>query len=336
MDIAVDRLGIAVLARNTGAATDLCHVAGLRAAVAGRSQRYTPITVDPTDRAAVAEALGLVHPAGVLVCASTQSPWEPADHRSAWSEVLRRGGTALALPFQAQTALAVARAVRAACPDAFVVNACLPDAVNPLLHALGAPVLSGVGNVGILAAALQRALDLPDQQRLHVFAHHLHLREPAGERDEAEVWLDGAPVDGVRDLLAAQRGADRRGTNDLTGLLAARLLADLATGAERDTHVPGVAGLPGGYPVRVSGGSLALRLPAGVDADRAVDANRRWAAREGVSVENGQVLFGPPVSEALAPVLPNLAHGFAVGELDDVTAEMRRMRERLRRLPVTE
>jgi hypothetical protein len=326
---------VVVLARNAAAAADLCHVAQVRAVVTGRALRCTPAVVDPGDGAAVAAALGAFRPDAVLVCASAQSPWEPLDRPSAWTRALRRAGAGLALPLQAQIALVVARAARAACPGAFVVNACLPDTVNPLLDALGAPVLTGVGNVGTLAAAVQHALGLPGEGRLHVFAHHLHLQEPAAPGDEAEVRLDGAPLGGVRDLLAAQRRADRRGMNDVTGLLAARLVADLCTGATRDTHLPGVGGRPGGYPVRISGGSLALRLPAGLDEARAVRANRRWAAREGAWVDEGYVRFGSPVTETLAPLLPEHAKGFAVDEFDDVTAAMHTMRDRLRSQPAT-
>ncbi|WP_432836696.1 potassium transporter TrkA [Dactylosporangium sp. CA-092794] len=321
---------VAVLARDRPAVTDLCHVAQLRAAAAGRSLRFVPVVTDPTDPAALVAVFAVFGPHGVLVCASTQSPWEPMDRPSAWTELLRAGGLVTALPLQAQIALATVRAVARTRPDAFVVNACLPDLVNPLLALAGAPVLTGAGNIGILATALQAALGLPDEGRLHVLAHHLHLRGPADPEDEALAWLDDLPVDGVADLLSAQRGADRRGTNDLTGALCARLLADLATGAARDTHLPGVGGRPGGYPVRIDGGSVTLRLPAGLDAAAAERANRAWSAREGVSFEPERVRFSAPVSTALAPVLPRYAEGFAAGDLDDVITALHAVRQRLR------
>jgi hypothetical protein len=318
---------VLVLARNGAAAADLAHVTQLRAAAAGRALRCSAAALDPTDPAALAAALAGFDPAGVLVCASTQSPWEPADRPSAWTDLLRRGGLAVALPFQAQIAAAVAAAVRQACPAAFVVNACLPDAVNPLLALLGTPVLTGTGNIGMLATALQDALGLPDERRLHVVAHHYHLRAPADPADEARAWLDGEPVPGVGAHLAAQRGADRRGMNDLTGALTARLLADLATGATRDTHLPGVAGRPGGYPVRVAAGAITLRTP---DEAGAIARNRAWSVREGISFETERVRFAPPVSAALAPVAPELAEGFAAADYPEVLAMLHTVRDRLR------
>lgn len=335
MEIPTD-LTVVLLARDGAAAARVCHIAGVRAALSGSPVRFTAVPVDATDPAAVGAALAAAAPDGVLVCASTQSPWERMDRPSAWTELLSRAGFGLTLPFQAEVALAVGAAMRRACPAAFLANACFPDAVNPLLTATGVPVATGVGNVGILAAALQAALGLPDQRRLHVVGHHLQLHPPREPGDEALAWLDGAPLDDVTGLLAAHRAAgDGRGNNDITGLLTARTMLALLTGATEDTHLPGVAGLPGGYPVRITAGEVALRLPPGVELDQVVDANRRWATRDGVLVEDGQVRFGPAVTDALAPLLPGYADGFAAGEVTGVIAAFQALRERLRAQPVT-
>jgi hypothetical protein len=324
---------VAVLARNAEAAAELCHVATVRAALAGRALRFTARTIDPADAMAMAAALAELDPTGVLVGASTQSPWEPGDRPSAWTTAMRRAGLGLTLPFQAEVALAVGRAVQLSCPGAFVVNACFPDGVNALLASVGVPVLTGVGNVGILAAALQASLGLPDQSRLQVLAHHRHLHPPAAPEGEARAWVDDVPVTDVSTRLAVQRQFDRRGMNDVTGVLAAQLLADLLTGATRDGHLPGVAGRPGGYPVRVHGGSVTLRLPTGVDEEAAVRANLRWAEDDGVVVRARRVRFAPSVSEVLAEFLPPYADGFDTDELAEVTGTLHQLRERLRARP---
>jgi hypothetical protein len=328
-----DPLDVVVLARNANASAELCHVARVRAAVGGRPLRFTARTVDPTDATVVAEALGELDPAGVLVGASTQSPWEPVDRPSEWSALVRRAGLALTLPFQAEVALAAGRAVRLASSDAFVVNACFPDAVNPLLAASGVPVLTGVGNVGLLAAALQSSLGLPDQSRLRVLAHHRHLHRPASPAGEARAWVDDVPLVDVSYRLAAQRHSDRRGMNDITGLLAAQLLTDLLSGATRDGHLPGVGGRPGGYPVRVHAGAVTLRLPIGIDEGSAVRANQQWAGDDGVVVQGQRIRFGPSVAEALTGILPEYADGFDLRDLPEVTATLHRLRERLRARP---
>jgi hypothetical protein len=144
----------------------------------------------------------------------------------------------------------------------------------------GIPVTCGVGNVATLAAALQAALGLPDQTRLRLIAHHAHLH--AGDTDEAPAWLDESPIADVSTLLAAQRSVDRAAANRVTGHTAALLLHALLTGADVDTHAPGPNGLPGGYPVRLHGGAVSLRLPNGVSEAEAIAANERAAARDGV------------------------------------------------------
>jgi hypothetical protein len=330
----LDQASVVVLARNARAAAALCHVAEVRAALGRRPLRFTPMLVDPTDATSLADALARATPAVLLVCASTQSPWEPDERPSAWTDLMRRAGLGLTVPFQAQVALAVVHAVGQACPDAMVVNACFPDAVNPLLAAVQAPVLTGVGNVGLIAATLQSALGLPDQSRLRVLAHHLHLHAPADAREEARAWLDGTPVADVAGYLTPQRSGDRRGLNGITGFLAAQLMTDLVTGTDRDTHLPGVAGRPGGYPVRICAGSVSLRLPAGVSEDQAVQANRHWAGLEGARVDDGGVHFGPVITEAVEGLVPAYAQGFDAADLAEVTATFHALRERLRAQPV--
>jgi len=60
---------------------------------------------------------------------------------------------------------------------------------------------------------------------------------------------------------------------------------DCLTGADVATHVPGPNGLPGGYPVRVHGGKVSLRLPSGLSEAEAVARNEQSATRDGVRAD---------------------------------------------------
>jgi hypothetical protein len=321
---------VTVVGRDPARVREVCTVAAMRAAVAGRGARFAGAALaldSPPDAltSGMAELMAQQPLDAVLVAASSQSPWERLTAPSAWTRLVRRAGFGVTLPFQAQVALAVSRA--AAVP---VVNACFPDAVNPLLAELGAAVTAGVGNVGLLAAAAQAALGRPDQEGLALLAHHLHLHAPDHPDQEAVAVLDGQPRADVAQLLAGVRAADRPGLNAVTGALAAQLLVDLASGATRDTHLPGVLGLPGGYPVRVRDGGVELRLPEGWPLERALAAQRDWSRRDGVLVDGARVEFGPAAREALAPWVPELADGFATADLAGVLAELERLRDRLR------
>jgi hypothetical protein len=369
-------LRVVVIGRRLGAAVEVCHVASARAAATGRGAtvRFDPRAAEGgslDDLATLATLVDLADrgdgesPAGVLLCASTQSPWERLAAPSAWTALVERAGFGITVPFQAELALAVgARVPR----DAWLVNACLPDAVNAVLAASGVPVLCGVGNVGLLAAGLQTALGLPDQRRLRVLAHHVHLHEPANAEDEAMAWCDDEPIE-VGALLATQRATSRPELNQVTGLTAALLVSALLSGTELQTSLPGPLGLPGGYPVRLKASEdasedaaadaadaadartdaadartdaatdvettrrLELRLPPGMAVADAVARNQRWALADGAMVDGQRVEFSDLASAELSRLAPELAGGFELADLDAVTRRMHELREQLRRNP---
>ncbi|MEU4721981.1 hypothetical protein AB0G06_20365 [Nonomuraea dietziae] len=298
-----------------------------RAALASSNVTFRPVT-DP-----LPEALANAAPAGVLLAASSQSPWESLSSPSAWTSLLRRGGFGLTLPFQAESAVRAGTALASASPGSWFVNACFPDAVNPVLAACGVPVLCGIGNAGLLAASLQTALGLADQRELQVLAHHVHLYTPSSPEDEAQVWHQGRALADVGTLLAAQRATPRTELNHVTGLTAAIVLGCLLTGGDLDTSLPGPLGLPGGYPVRLAAGRLSLRLPPGLDRAEAIAFNQRSAVQDGVVVEGTRVTFGPAAREELARVAPDLADGFDTADLSSATKAFTQLRDRLRDLP---
>lgn len=326
---------VAVVGRSAGAVGEVCQVAGTQAAVSGGGVRFRPVVADLAHGGAAADVLAATSPRVVVVCASLQSPWERDGRPSAWTDLVRDAGFGVTLPLQAAIALRLGRALaEGAAPGAVLVNGCYPDAVNPLLAAAGVEVACGIGNGSTVAASLQAALGLPDQGRLRVLAHHLHLHRPADPADEAVAWCDGEPVGGVGDLLAGQRSVDRRELNQVAGHAGAAVVVALAAGGELSTSVPGPRGLPGGYPVRVAGGAVALDLPPGVTEDDAVARNQRWAELDGVRVDrDGTVALSATGRAALAPYRTPFADGFAAGDVEAVCEEVVALRSRLRASP---
>jgi Family of unknown function (DUF6002) len=318
---------VIIIGRSHDKARQLCYVANTRAACSGHRQ----VTFEPLTGGIEAAAGRAID--GVLVCASSQSPWERSTAPSAWTALLERAGFGLTLPFQAELALHVGRTLARRHPRPWLINACLPDAVNPLLAALGVPVLCGIGNIALLAASVQAALELPDQGRLRMLAHHVHLHAPAGGTEEALVWCDQRPVADVGALLADQRATARAELNHVTGHTAALLLTGMLTGTEIEAHLPGPLGLPGGYPISLRGTDLRLRLPAGVSQRDAVAFNQRAAAADGVVVDGDRVMFGPAASAELEHLAHRLTDGFPVTALSTATAELHELRARMRRQP---
>jgi hypothetical protein len=324
---------VTVLGRSAAAAAEVAYVAGARAALCGTPIEFGAAVADPFSTAAVEEVLRRERPGLVVVAASLQSPWERMGPATGWSALLERSGLGVTLPLQSAIAIDVATAVERALPAALLVNACLPDAVNPLLHALGLAVLCGIGNVALVAASLQAALGLADQRRLQVLAHHVHLHAPEEPADEALAWCEGRPLAGITAMLAPQRAANRRELNQVTGTAAALVLDALLEGRDLLASLPGPLGLPGGYPVRVRGGELTLRLPDGLGEAAAVEWNVRAARRTGVEVADGRVVFSGTARRELEVHLPELADGFRVERVDEARRLLLDLRDRLRRCP---
>ncbi len=317
-------LHVTVSARNIEAVDAIVRDCRVRAAVAGSAVTFTGQALRDDLAAPVR-----LRPDLLVCCASAHSPYEKAHRPSAWTHLLGQAGFGVTLPLQAVLAVRLARAVAAESPETRLVNGCFPDAVNPLLSALGLPVLCGIGNVATLAACLQAALGLPDQRRLAVLGHHAQLDAPSGPDGEVRAWCDGAPVPGVTGLLAAYRALPRPDLNALAGHAAARLLTDLLSGADRHTSVPGPLGLPGGYPVRLSGGALALDLP-GLTLPEAVAWNHHAGRRDGIEIADGRVRHLPQAAAVLAPHLPEFAQGWDAAAYDEVHDRLRDLRRRLR------
>lgn len=241
--------------------------------------------------------LQALQPTLVLVCASLHSPYS---HRSsdAWSAVLDHAGFGVTGLLQAPIAVRAAQAT-AQVTDAQLVNACYPDFVNPLLAALGIPVLCGLGNVHTLASGLRAALPW-DHGPVRVLAHHRHLKPDLPAAEDARIWSAEASGEQATAALGVLRARPRLDLNSLGAAAGGRLLAALLRGERVAASLPGPYGLPGGYPVRVDGRRCDLDLPTGVSVAEAVAWNRCHAAAEGIDVTpDGMIEFAGPTADAL-------------------------------------
>ncbi|HEY1619949.1 MAG TPA: hypothetical protein VGG25_20160 [Streptosporangiaceae bacterium] len=329
-------LRIAVAGRDRARVAEVVYMVSASAAGAGRAVTATGHVAAGLTATALTEIVADCRPDGAVAIASLQSPWEARHAPSAWTGLLAAGGFALSLPLQAVLVRALHAALREAAPDAWLVNACYPDAVNPLLAALDAAPLCGIGNISTIAQSIQASLE-PGQRAepLRVLAHHWHLHEvPPGR--EPLAYLGERRLDGVTERLAAQRAFDRVELGRVAGAAAGRLLTALLTGLELRACVPAPSGLPGGYPVLVRDGRLTLDLPASVSAARAARLNQDWADEDGVRVHDGRAVFALAVRQALEPWLPDRADGFHAEELDEVVAELAALRDRLRMRPASQ
>jgi hypothetical protein len=191
-----------------------------------------------------------------------------------------------------------------------------------VLHALGLAPEVGIGNATMILARVRAALR--DQGAptplARVLAHHAHVTPvilaspPEDPADRPRVFIGEAGEAADHLAFVGPPLASDRSLNALSAASGLPLLRALLPGAPAlRTSAPGPRGLPGGYPVRVEAGRVELDLPSGLALAAAVEAQRRWARRDGVErIEpDGTVLFTEQARHALARIDPRLAEPLA-------------------------
>jgi hypothetical protein len=324
---------VVVAGRNRARAAWIRTAAAARAVMFGRPLRLTVRTLDVEDVAATAALLDELQPKVLLQAASAQKA-AATRAETEWGRMIREAGLSLTAVFQARLSVLVARAVAARAPHTRFINCCYPDVANGMIAALGLPITCGVGNVAILSNAFAGLLGAT-AGRLRMLAHHStigpwRLPPEARPRDATppRVWLDGVEISDVHTRFADVQLLPAP-VIDISGAAAVPLILALAAGQSWQGHVPGPRGLPGGYPVALRDGVLALDLPSGIDAAAAIAWNAALEARSGLIVESGRARYTGKVEAVLRRASPVLAEGFLLADLDQVHAEMATLRERL-------
>jgi hypothetical protein len=322
---------VTVAARNGARAAEIAYVGNVRAALSGSPVRCRAVPSQLADPLELSRVLAATMPAIVLLTASLHSPCERLTNPSSWTKLLDRTGFGVTAPLHALLAITAAEVV-AQTGHARLLVASFPDAVNPILAALGLPVFAGVGNAALLTASLRAALDVHPRTRVRMLAHHVHLDPPDSPANEARAWIGGTQVPDVTSALAAQRATDRSELNLIAGHSAALLIKDLVSGAEIHTTLPGPLGLPGGYPVRIVE-DVELDLPEEVTLEDAIGWNRAAGRRDGFDIDGGHIRFSERAIDALEPHLSGLSGGFPVEELGTVAGQLLDLRTKLRTTP---
>lgn len=275
--------------------------------------------LDCLDVDAVAALLVREQPDLVVQCAALLSPWQLAGRSSDPARMVMAAGFAVQLPAQLPAVMAVMQAARAAGFRNPVVNCSFPDVTHPILARLDLAPTIGIGNVGMIAAVVRTALQQLGQphHRVRVLAHHSHVtaamtRDPSrvAVGSHPRVFVDdaGTPAD---DLV--YRGPPLASSPELNALSCAHGLAVIRAllpgGGPLATSAPGPRGLPGGWPVRIGDGRVALDLPPTLSYETALGACEAAAAGDGVAriAEDGTVVFTEAAQRAVARLCPELA-----------------------------
>jgi len=329
---ASDPVRVVIAGRNRDRLKWLRTAGNARATLFGRPARFESRQVDLSVPDAAAAAISLVEPKVVVQAASFQTGNVISNQDNAWTKLVAEGGLSATAVLQAPLSFEVARAVKAKRSQAYFINCCFPDVVNPLIAALDLPITSGVGNIAILSNAFAGAL--ADAGRFKVLPHYQNLaawRGPPETRSgrSPRVWIDDEEIADVYARFASVQ-LTREPAIEISGPSGVPLMLAMAKGSDWSGHLPGPNGLPGGYPVKFSAGRLDLDLPANLTREEAISWNLSYEQESGLVIgPTGQANYTGVLRERLAALSSTIASGFNVRDIADACRAMSDLRSRL-------
>lgn len=336
--VAREPVNVVIAGRNRMRLDWLRTAGNARAAMFGTPARFATRTIDLLEPGASAALIREHAPRLVVQAASIQTSTVISDGGSRWTDLVAEGGLSATAVFQALLSGRMAAAISAQAPQTRLINCSFPDVVNGMIAAMGHAVLCGTGNVAILSNVFEGAREDLPQGPLRVLAHYQCLapwRQPPEARagqPAPRVFIGDREVP---DPFAAFRACQLtpEPAIEISGASGVTLMLAFAAGQDWRGHVPGPNGLPGGYPVRLSGGRLALDLPAGLGEAEAVAWNEAFEQRNGLTVADGAVRYHGRLRELLAEAGWPHAGGFDLRELETVCTGMLALRDRLMAQP---
>ena len=319
------------------------NLAMIGAVFQGHTKAWEHHQVDLADTGSLARLLAETRPDAILHSATMQSPRRlmQATIDPGVRATLRQATFGMWLPWHLLPAARLVKAIEAAGIETAVVNVSFPDVVNVILrNRFGHGPLAGAGNVEVLVAQAVRylvevaELDPRDFVVSLVGSHALLGRGPDVPH-YLHVAVDGRDVTNEYDLATMTSWPEPIDWSkvDVFSLFAASAVKNVLALLGEDTvrtHVSGANGLPGGYPVRISGGRIELDLPSGLSDDEAIAINDQAARFDGIAAieSDGTVVYTSEASDAMAELgLKEQAFGF--GELEDRAARLSQLFEQL-------
>jgi hypothetical protein len=320
-------LRIAIIGPSGAKVSQMALIANARAASFGTRPFFFPVEIRDFRAAAFSRALGSLKPKVMLLAASLQSPWESSLGQNAWTRLIAEGGFGITLPLQLSLAAALSRG--AGDLEGAIVNACYPDCVNVVLDRLGFRTTCGIGNSAIVEAFCRSYRDIASDD-VRVVGHHGHLGawlKGRTTQNHPRVWIKGKEIKGAR--LYPSLGPIGEELNSVTSGTAARVIMSLLLGGTLHTSLPGVAGLPGGYPFVLKRRTFALHLPSSITAAEAIACNKTGERLDGLDVGAGVKFIGK-ARKALARAGFEYSEGFDLAEWRNVCDRMMALRNALR------
>jgi len=232
---------------------------------------------------------------------------------------------------------------RADIPTPHVINASLPDVINPTLDRIGAGPVAGSGNVAHLVAPIKlicrRQFGVPmeavdvylaiSQTGVHASFVNCSLRDVPYY---LKVLVDGDDVSDEIDLdvelqrqrlpFPTQPGEEEIST--VTGASSARIASALLNDTGEVLHAPGPNGLEGGFPVRFDRSGAEVVLPDDITREEALEICREGNRFNGIERidDDGKIVFTETTRDVLEEFLGVDIPSCSPSNALDVTADI--------------
>jgi hypothetical protein len=325
--VATGSLRIAVIGRSAAKVARIVLIANARTASFGTPATFFAFAIREFKALAFSQALRSLQPKVILLAASLQSPWESSQGQNAWTRLIAEGGFGITLPLQLRLAAELSRGMDHS--EAAIVNACYPDCVNVVLDRLGFRTTCGIGNSAIVEAFC-RSHDDVESDDIRVVGHHGHVNVWLKGRtspSQPRIWVKGKEKKSLR--LRPELGPIDEELNSVTSCTASRVVMSLITGETLHMSLPGVAGLPGGYPFILKGRQFTLHLPSDITGAEAIAHNKTGERIDGLDLGSGVKFIGK-ACRSLTRVGFDYAEGFDLVQWQSVCEKMVALRDRLR------
>lgn len=333
---------VQLVGRNEDVAVRACNLARFCGMQRGLSPRVTCAITDLRDVARTAECIARFQPDVLFLAASYQSWWVISTLPQPAFQRLYAANYGPWLPMHLAPTMKAMESVRQSGCGPVVVNAAYPDAVHPVLAAIGLSPHVGIGNLannvpGIRVAAADQLGCNADEIEVRLIAHHYvsHRLSRRGDSGRARMSLtvvrDGRDVTATVDVpdLLSRLPREYRRTGGLAGQAmtaasALSVLEPLIFGRDAVVHAPGPGGRAGGYPVAIDSGHFRVLLPGGTSEAEAIAINISGQVEDGITEirPDGSVVFGTVSMGVLTEELGYACAQMAISEVEECAAEI--------------
>jgi hypothetical protein len=306
----------------------------------GKVANIHPVELDLLDVDKTAETLSRIQPDIVVNCSVLQT-WHVI-RQLPEEQYARLSAATLGawLPVQLTLAYRLGQSIKSAGLTGHYVNTSLSCLTNPALGNVGLAPTVGVGNVDLIQPAVRLLIATKynvtiEEVDVQLVAHHVHWVTPRevgyekGAPFYMQVKVQGNDItDDLGDLETVLRDAILLYHPDTTfsAVSASSTIKNikaLLSDEETETHSPAPAGLPGGYPLKISSKGVDLNIPPGLSKQEAINLNYRASQFDGIQEfqDDGIVIFTEKTYDIMKQMLNFDCKQFHVDECQELAFE---------------